>query len=150
MEPTPSPTPPQQQENTTEMSRLDVFLESEKEKNRNDSWNKLDNGLKLQKLHSYAEQYAKDHKLPIKEIRVLKAFFTECLTKNKLQKTKEVAYDKNAGTIQNIPSLFFNLTNKNFTLRNIDNKRVSTLKSLTPKKAPPATAVEPPPFSAEI
>lgn len=119
----------------TDMTRLDRFLEDEKESNRNDSWNKLNNGIKMQKLHIYAEHYAKEHKLPAKEVRALKTFFTESLQKNKLQKTKEVIYDKTSGVVQSVPSLFFNSTARHFTLRNMDKQRVSTLKSLTPKKS---------------
>ncbi len=118
----------------TEMSKLDKFLENEKINNRNENWNKLNNGLKIQKLHNFAEQYAKEHKISIKDIRLLKTFFTESINKNKLQKIKDVIYDKNTGTIQTIPSLVFNVASKNFTLKNMDKQRVSTLKSLTPKK----------------
>jgi len=118
----------------TDMSKLDKFLEDERISNLNEGWNKLNNGIKMQKLHIYAEHYAKEHKLPIKEVRALKTFFTESIQKNKLQKTKEVIYDKNTGIVQNVPSLFFNSTTRSFTLRNMDKQRISTLKSLTPKK----------------
>ena len=37
-------------------------------------------------------------------------------------------------SILSIPSLYFNKANKNFTLKIVDAKRVSTLKSLAPKK----------------
>jgi len=121
-------------QDVTDMSKLDKFLEDERKNNLNEGWNKLNNGIKTQKLHIYAEQYAKDHKLPIKDVRMLKTFFTESIQKNKLQKTKEVIYDKNTGIVQNVPSLFFNSTSRSFTLRNMDKQRVSTLKSLTPKK----------------
>lgn len=117
-----------------EMIKLEKFLEDERLNNNNESWNKLNNCIKTQKLHIYAEQYAKEHKLPVKEVRALKTFFTESIQKNKLQKTKEVIYDKKTGMIQNVPSLFFNSTSRSFTLRNMDKQRVSTLKSLTPKK----------------
>jgi hypothetical protein len=117
-----------------EYSKIEKFLETEKNNNRKDSWNKLDKGLKIQKLHIFAETYGREHKLPMKEIKALKAFFTDCLDKNKLQKTKEVIYDKTSGTIQSIPALAFNTNTKNFTLKIMDSKRVSTLKSLTPKK----------------
>jgi hypothetical protein len=48
--------------------------------------------------------------------------------------TKDVIYDKEKGVIQSIPGLFFNTTNRAFTLKNMDAKRISTLKSLTPKR----------------
>ena len=50
-----------------------------------------------------------------------------------LMKTKDVVYDKEKHEITSIPTLFFNATNKKFTLR-VNEKHVSTLKSLTPKR----------------
>ena len=55
-----------------------------------ESWNKLDKTVKLQKLHAYAEKYAKDHSLPMKDEKQLKTFFNECLERNKLSKTKDL------------------------------------------------------------
>jgi predicted thioredoxin/glutaredoxin len=75
--------------------------------------------------------------LPVKDIKSLKSFFIDCLEKNKLQKTKEVNYDKEKREIISIPSLFFNTTTRNYTLKIVDNKRISTLKSLTPKRSTP-------------
>jgi hypothetical protein len=46
---------------------------------------------------------------------------------------KDVDYDREMGVITNISSLFLNLGTRAFTLRNLD-KKVSTLKMLTPKK----------------
>lgn len=97
-------------------------------------WNKLENSTKIQKLHIFSEKYGREKSLPIKEIKLLKTYFTECiLHKNKLSKSKEVNYDKDMGIITNIPGLNYNNTSKSFTIRVTDNKRVSTLKSLTPK-----------------
>jgi hypothetical protein len=112
---------------------IDKILENEKQTNKNDNWNKLDKTMKIQKLHSFAEKYGKDNSLPMKTIKTLKAFFIDCLEKNKLLKTKEVLYDKEKREITSIPTLTINNQTKNFTLRQCD-KRVSTLKSLTPKR----------------
>jgi len=117
----------------TSYTDIDKLLEKEKQHNKSDAWNKLDKTEKIQKLHSFAEKYGKDNTLPVKDVKVLKHYFTEALEKNKLQKTKEVTYDKEKGTIQSIPSLFFNVQQRTFTLKNMD-KRVSTLKSLTPHR----------------
>jgi hypothetical protein len=70
----------------------------------------------------------------VKDAKSLKAFFIDCLEKNKLQKTKDVTYDKERREIIAIPALHFNQINRNFTLKIMDAKRVSTLKSLTPKR----------------
>lgn len=113
---------------------IDAMLEKEKQHNKSETWNKLDKTIKIQKLHSFAEKYGKQHSIPLKEVKALKSFFVECLEKSKLQKAKDVIYDKEHHEIISIPSLHFNTTNHNFTLKITDSKRVSTLKSLTPKR----------------
>ena len=113
---------------------IDSLLEKEKLHNKTETWNKLDKTVKIQKLHIFAEKYGKDNNLPVKDIKSLKSFFIDCLEKNKLQKTKDVNYDKEKRDIISIPALFFNVSNRNFTLKILDAKRVSTLKSLTPKR----------------
>jgi hypothetical protein len=117
-----------------DLQAIDELLETEKNVNRSDSWNKLNKTVKIQKLHSFAERFGREEGLPMKEVHHLKKFFNESLEKNKLLKTKEVVYDKETGEIGSIPALSFNPDKKNFTLRNLDTKRVSTLKSLTPKR----------------
>ncbi len=113
---------------------IDEMLEKEKQHNKIDSWNKLDKTAKLRKLYRFSEMYGRENNMTVKEIKSLQSFFSECLTKNKLQKKKDVNCDKETCEIVNIPALFFNSINRNFTLKNTDTKRVSTLKSLTPKR----------------
>jgi hypothetical protein len=114
--------------------KIDTMLENEKQYNKTESWNKLDKTQKILKLHIYAEKYVKDNKLSHSDMKMLKHFFIECLEKNKLQKAKEVIYDKDSQEVTGIPALFYHSLNRNFTLRVVDPKRVSTLKCLTPKK----------------
>ena len=120
--------------NEVNYQKMDKLLENEKQKNKTESWTKLDKTIKLQKLTAFAEKYGKDNGLPVKEIKQLHAFFGDCLEKNKLQKIKDVVYDKETREINSIPALHFNTINQHFTLKIIDSKRVSTLKSLTPKR----------------
>jgi hypothetical protein len=117
-----------------ESVNVDKLLEMEKQHNKNEQWNKLDKTVRIQKLHQFAEKYGKDHNLPVKDIKTLKIFFVNCLETNKLQKTKDVIYDKITREITAIPALHFNQLSRNFTLKITDSKRVSTLKSLTPKR----------------
>jgi len=119
--------------NTNTMNKIDAMLETEKKNMNSEPWNKLDKRLKIQKLHAYAEKYGKENGLPMKEVKGLKTFFSTCLTKDKLAKVKDVDYNKETGVISNIGGLAFNPTTRAFTIRNLD-KKVSTLKSLTPKK----------------
>ena len=113
---------------------VDHLLEKETQKNKTESWNKLNKTMKIQKLHHYADKYASDHKYSERELDQLKTFFLESLERGKLQKTKEVVYNKENQIIEEIPGLFYHTANHHFTLRILDAKRVSTLKSLTPKR----------------
>ena len=113
---------------------INELLEKEKQYNKNDSWNKIDKTMKMKMLKEYADKYGKEHSLSPKNIKALKTFLMDSLDKNKLNKTKEVMYDKENHEITSIPILIFNAVTRNFTLKHLD-KRVSTLKSLTPKRA---------------
>lgn len=117
-----------------DISELDALLEKEKIRNKGEVWLKLDKTIRKQKLEEYAEKYGKEHSMSSKDLKLLKTFFNNCLEKNKLNKSKDVVYNKEERVILSIPALHFNQITKNFTLRILDTKRVSTLKSLTPKR----------------
>jgi len=113
---------------------IDLLLEQEKQYNKTENWNKLDKMRKIQKLNYFANKYAIEQNLNNDETRQLKIFLTERVNKQKLQKAKDVIYNKDTKEIISIPSLYFNTSSHNFSLRIMDPKRVSTLKSLTPKR----------------
>lgn len=113
----------------TNLSVLEGLLENEKQQNKAEAWNKLDQTCRVQKLHAFAEKYGRENSLPQKEIKNLKAFFTTSLTKGKLQRAKDVIYDRETREVKAIPALHFNMENSAFTLRNLDEKRPATLKS---------------------
>jgi len=122
---------------STNLANLDKFLENEKIMNASEPWSKLDKTAKIKKLNVFAENYVAQHNLDEKEHRLLLEFFIDCLNKKKLQRVKDVVYNKETGEIIDIPSLTFNKNNNNFTLKNTD-KRVTTLKGIVsnPKKRP--------------
>jgi hypothetical protein len=117
------------------LDNIDEILERERQQNKRDNWVKLGKPAKIQKLHAFSETYGKEHSMPSKDVKQLKNFFINCLDKNKLNKTKDVVYNKEEMKIISIPALHFNQLTHNFTLKITDVKRVSTLKSLTPKRA---------------
>ena len=115
------------------LSSLEFFLESEKNTNSNGPWCKLDRTVKIQKMSLYVSKYKIEHELSEEEEGLLMTFMKDCLERKKLQKVKDVVYDKETGQIKEIPSLFYNKQTKHFTLKNLD-KRISTLKSLPAAK----------------
>lgn len=112
---------------------IDQILDNENCHNKTEAWNKLNKTLKIQKLHAFSEKFGIENDYTPLEIIQLKTFFSESLEKKKLQKTKEVIYDKLTQEVKDVPGLFYNQSNHSFTIR-ADTKRISTLKSLTPKR----------------
>ena len=118
---------------SSSLQNLDKFLEQEKNNNAVEPWSKIDKTVKLKKLLSFAETYKTENSLNETEFDSLITFFKDCLSRKKLARVKDVIYDKTTGLIKEIPALYYNKNQNNFSLKNID-KRVSTIKSLTPKK----------------
>ena len=118
---------------SSELSSLDKFLENEKITNSHEPWSKLDKTGKIRKLTSFADNYKIINNLTDIEYDNLIIFFRDCLDKKKLQRVKDVIYNKDTGEIKEIPALCFNKPSNHFTLKNLE-KRVSTLKGLAPKK----------------
>jgi hypothetical protein len=125
--------PLQEVKSSNNLNTLDKFLENEKYNNINEPWCKLNKTIKTKKLQDYVEIYKKQNDLNDEESELLILFLKDCIDRKKLQRVKDVLYDKENGTIKEIPALHYVKSNKHFTLKNID-KRVSTLKSLAPKK----------------
>jgi hypothetical protein len=121
-----------------DLSNLDKFLEHEKNNNVKEPWCKLNKTIKTIKIQDYVEVYKTENKLSEEETNLLTIFLKNCLDRKKFQRVKDVIYDKEIGTIKQIPALCYVKSNKHFTLKNID-KRVSTLKSLAPKKSSQGT-----------
>lgn len=113
---------------------LDNFLENEQKNNKLEPWCKLDKTTKLKKLAVFTQQYTIENSLSEEETTILSNFFKESLDRKKFQRVKDVIYDKDNGLIKSIPALTYSKPTKHFTLRNMD-KRVSTSKSLAPKKS---------------
>jgi len=118
---------------SNDLSNLDKFLENEKNNNVNEPWCKLNKTIKTKKIQEYVEIYKNQNNLNDEESELLFSFLKDCVDRKKLQRVKDVIYDKENGSIKEIPALCYVKTSKHFTLKNID-KRVSTLKSLAPKK----------------
>jgi hypothetical protein len=118
---------------SSDLNNLDKFLENEKINNSNEPWSKLDKTIKTKKITAFAEKYKEENNLSEEETNKLVTFLKDCLDRKKLQRVKDVNYDKITGEIKDIPILHYNKPTQHFTLKNID-KRLSTSRSLAPKK----------------
>ena len=123
----------EKKETEENMSNLEDFLINEKESLTKETWTKINKTDKIEKFRIYVEEYSKLHKLNEENSKELLNFLSENLDRKRLLKTKEVVYNKETGKITSIPSLSFNNSSKKYTLKRCE-KRVSTLKSLAPKK----------------
>lgn len=115
-------------------NKLQDLLEKDMLQQKSEQWSKLDKTSKIQLLHAFAEKYGRDRDLPMREIRTLKQFFVLSLNQNKLQKNKDVQYAKDCRVVMDVPALSFDYEKQSFSLKNLDANRISTIKSLTPKK----------------
>lgn len=115
------------------ITNLEQFLENEKQAHNAEPWCKLDKTVKFNKLMEFVDIYKETNTLDETETGLLINFLKICLDKKKLHRVKDVIYDKSTGVIKEIPALVYTKTSRHFTLKNLD-KRVSTLKSLAPKK----------------
>jgi hypothetical protein len=110
------------------------MLETERIENDNENWSKLSKTVKIKKLLIYAEKYREENNLSDEDYNKLILFFKDCLDKKKLQRVKDVEYNRETCQIISIPSLLHNKTSNHFTLKNIY-KKVSTIKCLPKKKS---------------
>jgi hypothetical protein len=115
-----------------DFNRLEQYLENEKNHNQMEPWCKLDKTLKIKKFIDFIEIYKIENELDEEEIKILLTFLKDCLDRKKLQRVKDVIYDKTTGLIKDIPALIYTKSNKHFTLKNID-KKVSNMKTLKEK-----------------
>ncbi len=110
---------------------LDKILEQESTLNKKEPWNKLDKTLKVKKINTYVDNVLiKKFTLTNDEACESKQYLIQSLDRIKLQRVKDVDYNKDTGKIKNIPYFIFNQKSRKFTLKRSD-KRISTVKSLS-------------------
>ena len=105
---------------TNTMDSLNLFLEKEKQNNLQDNWSKLNKTVKLQKLIDYAEKYATENMLSDDEKAAFQTFLKEALDKKKLNRVKDVSYDRQTGTINQIVGLTYHRSVKRFSLKSTE------------------------------
>tara|TARA_B100001142_G_C14278539_1_gene633886 strand:- start:287 stop:781 length:495 start_codon:yes stop_codon:yes gene_type:complete len=101
--------------NTSEA--IEKYLDIERNKKHNESWNRLDKCTRNQKLIEYAERTGEEKHYSDIEKNNLEKTLLSYLDKKMLQRAKDVLYDKDKGLIINIPNLEYCNNSKRFTLK---------------------------------
>ena len=120
------------EEKKQNVNNIDDFLIKEKKENKLKPWNKLGKSYKLKLIKEFIVRYKDNNNLEEEYVEMLTAFLYKCIERKKLQKIKDIKYDKLNSNIIDIPNLFFNKKTNKFILKK-NEKRISTLKSLAPK-----------------
>ena len=115
------------------ITNMDEILDKERETSNLLPWSKLENFTKIEKLNDYVDRYIEINNMNKTDNKKLKDFLKDALEKKRLKISKEITYDKTTGIIKNIPSLHFNSDTKEFTLKNVDDKKTRTSLGLAPK-----------------
>lgn len=113
------------------VDNIEYFLENEKVANKDKPWSKLSKAYKLKKISEYVIDFSKEKEYTPEQSSQLKIYLTDCLNRKKLQRQKDVVYDKESNKIKLINGLTFNKTRNKFTLKQKDKNKTSTLKCLS-------------------
>ena len=114
------------------IENMENFLKKEKEVNKNIPWNKLGKTKKVLIINKFIIVYSKKNKLTTKQSTLLKKFLINCIERKKLQKIKDVDYNKEKEIINGIPNLSFNKKSEKYYIKKTD-KKGSTTRHLAPK-----------------
>ena len=109
-----------------------MILDTENEKSKRETWNKLDKSEKMNKIIQYIDKIKTTYQLTDEEIDALKKYLSINLDKKNLQRNKDVIYIKESGILEHIPTLHFNNSTRKFTLRKTTQQ--SAAKSLGPTR----------------
>lgn len=114
---------------TYDTQDIEKILEQDMYSIKNLTWARLDSSDKLKKLYDYADKHCEVLSEGMCDTDTFKQFLSLSLDRNRLQKVKEINYDKDTETVIDIPCLIFNKQTRIFSLKKMD-KRVSTSASL--------------------
>lgn len=113
----------------TDTANIERLLDEEMKQNKNHSWPRLDRSDKINKLDTFAENYCQAPGNNCTDVNALKEYLVMCLDRNRLEKVRDVKYNKLTGAIDAIPCLLYNKAHNRFTLKRCE-KQKSTITSL--------------------
>lgn len=116
------------EKNTTNLD-INKLIDEEKKSIYNKSWNKLEQGLKINRLNLFIDDLKKKYELnTIQKMQLQELLLKNC-EKNKLNKNSDIIYDTENAKINDIKILVFNENTKIFTLNFPETKHKTKNKS---------------------
>jgi len=119
---------------TASENDIDSFLEKERNTNLNEPWNKLNKTDKLSKMKIFAKAYIIKETMNDEYEDKLYKFLKANLENKRIQKVKDIVYDKNMGVIIEVCGLKYLNEVGRFYLSKPGDQHVSTSKNLGPQK----------------
>ena len=103
---------------------MNTLLEKETKEIFNKSWNKLEKGLKFNRINKYLDTLKEEHSLTDQDIKEVKIMLFAKVSKGGLTKNTEVSYNKETAVIVKINPLYYD-----------EKKKKLLMKKDAPKKA---------------
>ena len=103
--------------------KIKKLLHKEKKQYYKQPWNKLDNGMKINRLKHFCESEKEKNSLTDKEFESFKKLLITSCTSGKLNKSSDIVYNKEEGFIESIKILKYNEETKEYKIQYIENKK---------------------------
>lgn len=116
---------------TNDSIDINSYIDKEKENIFHQTWTKLNNGSKLNRINLFINELKDKHELSDTETNNLSQLLITACNKSKLNKINEVIYDKEEARIKDIKILLFdeNLRKFSLNIEKVKNKPKSKSKS---------------------
>tara|TARA_Y100000817_G_scaffold265685_1_gene221597 strand:+ start:7906 stop:8430 length:525 start_codon:yes stop_codon:yes gene_type:complete len=110
--------------------KIKKMLNKEKTTCLKQPWNKLDNGMKINRIKLFVESEKEKNELNDKESENLKKLLITTCTSGKLNKSSDISYNKEEAVIENIKILKYNANTREYKIQiNESKKKQSSSKS---------------------
>lgn len=106
------------------------MLQKEKKQYYKQAWNKLDNGMKINRIKVFAESERDKKSLNERQTETLRTLLITTCTSGKLNKSSDISYNKEEGYIESIKILKYTEITKEYKIQiNESKKKQSSSKS---------------------
>tara|TARA_B100000575_G_C23135518_1_gene659585 strand:+ start:2469 stop:3011 length:543 start_codon:yes stop_codon:yes gene_type:complete len=103
--------------------KIKKLLVREKKQYYKQQWNKLDNGMKINRIKHFCESEKEKKSLSDKDFEMLKKLLITSCTSGKLNKSSDIVYNKEDGFIESIKILKYSEETKEYKMQYSENKK---------------------------